>query len=72
MDATQIAEYLYSCVEDTIVIIIPYEIKLLQSFDGFKEVVVEELGFEDNKIKLLRTLLLQNEGRLSDKERKVV
>jgi len=59
-------------VEDTIVIIIPYEIKLLQSFDGFKEVVVEELGFEDNKIKLLRTLLLQNEGRLSDKERKVV
>jgi len=59
-------------VEDTIVIIIPYEIKLLQSFDGFKEKVVEELSIEDNKIKLLRTLLLQNEGRLPDKERKVV
>jgi len=68
-DATQVAEYLYSCVEDTIVNIIPYEIKLLQNFDEFKEQLEEELGLEDNKIKLLWTFLLQNEGRLSKTKR---
>lgn len=68
-NATQVAEYLYSCVEDTITNIIPYEIKLLQRYDEFKEQLEEELGLPDNQIKLLWTFLLQNEGNLSKRKR---
>ena len=68
-DATHLAEYLYSCVEETIVKIIPDEIKLIQRFDEFKEQVEEESGLPDNKIKLLWTFLLQNDGKLSKSKR---
>lgn len=68
-DATHIAEYLYGCVEDTIVNIIPYEIKMLQLFDEFKEEVEENIGLSDTDIKLLWTFLLQNDGSLSKTKR---
>ena len=71
-DATHLVEYLYDRIKDTIEVVIPYEIDMLRKFDEFKSTIEEEIGLEDNKIKLLSDLLLRNNGILSNSKLKTL
>jgi hypothetical protein len=64
-DATQQAEFLYECVEETIDKIIPEEIKYLQKYDEFKFYLENDFDMPDSLISLLVRLLEQNDGKFS-------
>ncbi len=64
-DATKMAEFLYSCVEQTIYEIIPGEVKYLHNYDRFKEGVKQYYDMPDKMIALLVRFLEQGEGKLS-------
>ncbi|MFT5020345.1 MAG: Fic family protein [Polaribacter sp.] len=64
-DATKIAEFLYDCVNDTIVNIIPNEVRYLQQYDQFKRYLDDDFEMPDKMVALLVRLLEQNEGKLS-------
>ncbi len=68
-DATHFVEYLYSCIKETVEKIIPHELEMLKKFDEFNQAIEEEVGLPDNKIKLLNTLLLDNDGKLSKRKK---
>ena len=69
-DATAQAEFLYSCVEDTIERIIPEEVKYLRRYDEFKEFIDEELEMPDKEVALLVRKLEQNNGKLSKRAKR--
>jgi hypothetical protein len=64
-DATQQAEFLYECVEETIDKIIPEEIKYLQKYDEFKFYLENDFDMPDSLISLLVRFLEQNDGKFS-------
>lgn len=64
-DATAQAEFLFSCVEDTIYKIIPQEIQYLQKYDKLKTWLDEKFQMPDKTISLLMRFLEQNNGKLS-------
>jgi len=64
-DATQQAEFLYSCVEQTIEEIIPQEVKYLYNYDHFKAIIDNRFEMPDKMVALLVRFLEQGEGRLS-------
>ncbi len=64
-DATKMAEFLYSCVEQTIQEIIPREVQYLQDYDNFKEEIKQTYDMPDKMIALLVRFLEQGEGSLS-------
>jgi hypothetical protein len=64
-DATPQAEFLFDCVEDTIVNIIPNEIKYLNRYDEFKSYLDNKYEMPDNMVALLVRFLEQNNGVLS-------
>ncbi len=64
-DATKMAEFLYSCVEQTIQEIIPREVQYLQNYDHFKEKIKQTYDMPDKMIALLVRFLEQGEGSLS-------
>ena len=64
-DATKMAEFLYSCVEQTIREIIPREVEYLHHYDRFKEEIKYTYDMPDKMIALLVRFLEQGEGRLS-------
>ncbi|MFZ3565084.1 Fic family protein [Tenacibaculum finnmarkense] len=64
-DATKQAEFLYDCVEDTIVRIIPEEVSYLQKYDQFKKYLDNHFEMPDKTIAILIRFLEQNEGVLS-------
>ncbi len=64
-DATEMAEFLYSCVKQTIVEIIPLEVDYLQKYDEFKHKVEQTYEMPDKMIALLVRFLEQGEGKLS-------
>ena len=64
-DATKMAEFLYSCVEQTIQEIIPREVKYLHNYDRFKEEIKQTYDMPDKMIALLVRFLEQGESRLS-------
>ncbi|RYM33989.1 cell filamentation protein Fic [Brumimicrobium glaciale] len=66
-DATQVAEFLYKCVEETIEIIIPNEVSYLTKYDEFKRILDDEFEMPDKIVALLVRFLEQNEGRLSNR-----
>jgi len=68
-DATKMAEFLYSCVEQTIVEIIPREVDYLHNYDRFKDEIKQTYDMPDNMIALLLRFLEQNEGHLSKRAR---
>ncbi len=64
-DATLQAEFLYDCVIDTIVNIIPAEVTYLEQYDEFKRFVDDEYEMPDKMVALLVHFLEQNNGILS-------
>lgn len=64
-DATQQAEFLFDCVNDTIKNIIPKEISYLSHYDEFKSYLEEEFEMPDKMIALLVRFLEQSNGILS-------
>jgi len=59
------AEFLYSCVQQTIDVIIPAEIEYLHKYDEFKYKVDQSFEMPDKMIALLVRFLEQGEGKLS-------
>lgn len=68
-DATEQAEFLYDCVQDTIENIIPSEVNYLNSFDEMKEYVDYAYEMPDKTVTLLIRFLGQNDGQLSQRAR---
>jgi hypothetical protein len=68
-DATAHAEFLYSCVEQTVKEDLPQEIRFLQAFDKFSTAVKEIVEMPDKEIELLRGFLAQGGGHLSKRAR---
>ncbi len=64
-DATKQAEFLYDCVEDTLVRIIPQEVRYLQNFDEFKFFIDNKYEMPDKMVALLVQFLQQEKGKLS-------
>lgn len=68
-DATAHAEFLYSCVEQTIVEDLPAEVAFLEAFDRFSLGVQEIVDMPADRIELLQKFLQQHDGRLSQRAR---
>jgi hypothetical protein len=64
-DATQQAEFLYDCVNDTIENIIPEEVSYLQKYDDMKSYLDDVFQMPDKTVALLIRFLEQNDGKLS-------
>jgi Fic family protein len=68
-DATEQAEFLFECVNDTIESIIPNEIDFLEKYDKMKNFIDSIISMPDTKVDLLIKFLNQNHGRLSKNKR---
>ena len=68
-DATPQAEFLYSCIEETITKTLPEEVRYLISYDKMKHFVNNYLEMPDKMISLLILFLVQNDGKLSKRAR---
>ena len=68
-DATAQAEFLYTCVEQTVEVNLPGEVKFLQAFDRFAAAVKEIVEMPDAQIELLRGFLEQGGGNFSKRAR---
>lgn len=69
-DATSHAEFLYRCVEETVVRDLPDEVAYLEGYDEFSRRVQREVAdMPDATIDLLTRFLDQNDGRLSKRAR---
>ena len=68
-DATAQAEFLFYCVKDTLVNVIPKEVEYLMKFDEFKRYLDHKYEMPDNMISLLVGFLEQGNGRLSKRAR---
>ena len=66
-DATQQAEFLYDCVEDTLERVIPEEVTYLQNYDAFKKYIDNHFEMPDKMVAILVRFLEQNDGVLSKK-----
>lgn len=64
-DLTAHAEFLYQCVEQTVRIDLPYEVRFLAAYDKFAEKVQEIADMPTRTIELLHNFLHQGEGSLS-------
>jgi hypothetical protein len=64
-DATAQAEFLYSCVEETISKALPAEVDYLQKYDLMKSFVNQYIDMPDHTADLLIHFLNQNDGKLS-------
>ncbi len=64
-DVTKQAEFLYDCVQDTLVRVIPEEVKYLQQYDEFKRYLDNNFEMPDKMVAMLIHFLEQNEGVLS-------
>lgn len=69
LDLTPHAEFLYECVEETILKIIPEEVDYLGKFDSFRRYLEDEFEMPDKTIATLVRFLEQNEGKLSKRAR---
>lgn len=68
-DATAHAQFLYSCVEQTVEHDLPDEVRFLQAFDRFATGVKEIVEMPDRQIERLRSFLEQGKGRFSNRAR---
>ena len=68
-DATAHAEFLYECVEQTIIHDLPEEVYFLEAFDRFGDGVQQVVDMPSAQIELLQKFLQQNGGQLSQRAR---
>ncbi|HEX9965611.1 MAG TPA: Fic family protein [Allosphingosinicella sp.] len=68
-DATAHADFLYSCVEQTIEQDLPSEVAFLEAFERFSDGVQQIVDMPATRIELLRKFLEQGRGRLSQRAR---
>lgn len=68
-DATGHTEFLYACVEQTIVEDLPAEVSFLEAFDHFSVGVQDIVDMPSDRIELLQKFLQQNDGQLSQRAR---
>lgn len=68
-DATKQAEFIYSCVEETINKIIPEEISYLSNYDKMKAFLDDRFEIPDRSVALLIRFLQQGNGSLSKRAR---
>ncbi len=68
-DATNLAEFIFECVESTIDTIIPQEVNYLRKYDSMQAWLDDKFEMPDNLVALLIRFLEQNKGRLSEKAR---
>jgi hypothetical protein len=69
-DATAQAEFLFYCVNDTLVNIIPNEVEYLKKYETFKQFLDNRYEMPDNMVSLLVGFLEQGNGTLSERSRK--
>jgi hypothetical protein len=69
-DATAHAEYLYRCIEQTIIREMPEEIKYLESFDKFNQGLSRWLDMPLNKVEVLYKVLERGNGKFSERAKK--
>lgn len=69
-DATAQAEFLFYCVNDTLVNVIPNEVEYLMKFDEFKSFLDNKYKMPDNIVSLLVGFLEQGNGTFSVRSRK--
>jgi hypothetical protein len=68
-DATAHAEFLYSCVEQTVEHDLPEEVRFLEAFDQFSAAVKEIVEMPDREIERLRGFIDRGSGNLSQRAR---
>jgi len=68
-DCTASCEFIYTCVEKTILETLPRELDYLASFDKAFSAIDGMIEMPDNKIKMLITLMMQNNAALSKKKK---
>jgi hypothetical protein len=68
-DATKQAEFLYECVEQTVLTTIPDEIDYIEKYDRMKAYLDDYFEMPDKTVALLIRFLFQNSGKLSKRAR---
>ena len=68
-DATKQAEFLYSCVKETIEKILPEEVEYLKKYDEIKNFIKNYIDMPDRLVDLLIRFLNQEQGTLSKRAR---
>ena len=68
-DLTKQTEFLFDCVEETIMQIIPEELEYLEKYDRMTNYLNERFSLPNTKVDLLIKLLYQNSGKLSRNKR---
>ena len=68
-DATKQAEFLYECVEETVINTLPEEVKYLERHDKMRTVIVKHFDMPDKDMENLIGFLRQNDGTLSKRAR---
>ena len=68
-DATKQAEFLFSCIQETIQTVLPNEIKYLKKHDEMKLFIDNYIEMPDRMVSLLIKFLNQENGRLSKRAR---
>ena len=68
-DATAHAEFLYSCVEQTVEQDLPEEVRFLEQFDEFSSAVKEIVEMPDRQVERMRMFLKQGSGHFSKRAR---
>jgi len=68
-DATPHAAFLYSCVQKTIEVDLPYETEFLRRYDQFRAAIDDMFDMPGRTVDLLFRFLQQNDGQLSARAR---
>ncbi len=68
-DATAQAEFLFSCVEETVNKTLPQEVEYLKKHDLLNEFIKNHIDMPDKLVNLLIRFLSQNQGKLSKRAR---
>jgi Fic/DOC family len=69
LDYTNITEYLFACIEETIDVHLAKEINFLVNYDKAKQSLKDVVDMPDNLIDLFIRCVQQNNGKLSEKKR---
>ncbi len=64
-DATQQAEFLYQCIQETVEKTLPEEIIFLRKYDEMKNFIINTIEIPDRLANLLIQFLIQGQGKLS-------
>ncbi len=68
-DATKQAEFLFSCIQETIEKVLPNEIDYLQKYDEMKSFIENYIDMPDRLVSLLIKFLEQEKGKFSKRAR---